>query len=232
MARPGLLIYFDLVPALEKLPPASVGELLLTALHYAQDGVEPTFEETALEFAWAFLRPSIDRDGEAYENKRQRGDWLVYCRGCKKDGVEPLSFEDWKQHSVNGTLRRVDAVLPTTTSTQLQPNINSTTTSDIDKVADKPPTPAHEPRKRFVPPSLDEVKQYCDERDNGIDAQHFLDYYQARGWKYNGGQALKDWQAAIRTWERNGNSKLKQNDRNRVRTESEYTDSEDFFGGV
>lgn len=193
MARPGLLLYFDLVPALEKLPPASVGELLLAALHYAREGTEPTFEETALEFAWAFLRPSIDRDGEAYESKRQRGDWLVYCRGCKKDGAEPLSFEDWKQRSVNDTLRRVDATLPTTTTTT---TTTSTTTTDIDRVADKPPT-----HPKFTPPTVEEVAAYVQERGSRVEPQVFVDYYASKGWMI-GKTPMKDWKAACRNAEK------------------------------
>ena len=63
--------------------------------------------------------------------------------------------------------------------------------------AGKPPK-----RPRFVPPSVEEVRAYCIERKNGIDPHYFVDYYTARGWKYNGGQAMKDWQSAVRTWER------------------------------
>lgn len=125
MARPGLLLYFDILPALDKLPHEAVGELLLKALHYAQDGVEPTFDDSALTFAWAFLRPSIDRDGLAYDEKRQRGDWLVYCRQCKRDGVDALDFETWRERTVNGTLHTVDVALPTTTHNQHNSNINT-----------------------------------------------------------------------------------------------------------
>lgn len=57
-------------------------------------------------------------------------------------------------------------------------------------------------RKRFAPPTLDEVKAYCQERKNGIDAQKFIDYYTANGWKV-GRTKMEDWQAAVRTWERN-----------------------------
>jgi hypothetical protein len=53
-------------------------------------------------------------------------------------------------------------------------------------------------------PSLEEVRDYCAERGNDIDPQHFIDYYDARGWKLKGGQTIKDWKACIRTWERNG----------------------------
>lgn len=53
---------------------------------------------------------------------------------------------------------------------------------------------------RKIPPKVEWVKQYCDERENGIDAQQFCDYYQARGWMI-GKNKIKDWQAAVRTWE-------------------------------
>ena len=53
-----------------------------------------------------------------------------------------------------------------------------------------------------IPPTVDEVRSYCEERNNGIDAQYFIDYYEARGWKYSKGLPVKSWKACIRTWER------------------------------
>ena len=67
------------------------------------------------------------------------------------------------------------------------------------------------PRKtasRFTPPTLEEVSSYCDERNNGVDAQRFIDYYTSNGWKV-GRNAMKDWRAAIRTWERGSDAKMK-----------------------
>lgn len=55
-------------------------------------------------------------------------------------------------------------------------------------------------RKRFVPPTIDEVKAYCIERDNGIDAQVFVDFYISKGWMI-GKNKMSDWKAAVRTWE-------------------------------
>lgn len=54
---------------------------------------------------------------------------------------------------------------------------------------------------RFTPPTLDEVEQYCLERANGIDAQAFIDFYESKGWMI-GKNKMKDWKAAVRTWER------------------------------
>lgn len=58
-----------------------------------------------------------------------------------------------------------------------------------------------EKTKRFVPPNVEEVEQYCLERNNNIDAQSFIDFYKSKGWMI-GKNKMKDWKAAVRTWER------------------------------
>lgn len=57
-------------------------------------------------------------------------------------------------------------------------------------------------RSRFTPPSLEEVREYCQERGNNVDAQRFIDYYTANGWLV-GKNKMKDWKACVRTWEKN-----------------------------
>lgn len=57
-------------------------------------------------------------------------------------------------------------------------------------------------RKRFEKPTLSEIKAYCIERGNKVDAQHFFDYYESNGWRV-GKNSMKNWQAAVRTWEKN-----------------------------
>lgn len=74
------------------------------------------------------------------------------------------------------------------------------------------PDPVHSPpenvcvkekRKAFVPPTIAEVRAYCDERKKGIDPERFVDHYTARGWIMNNGKKVQDWQACVRTWEKN-----------------------------
>ena len=55
-------------------------------------------------------------------------------------------------------------------------------------------------RKRFVPPTVEEVAAYCRERQNGIDPEAFVDFYTGKGWLV-GKSPMKDWRAAVRTWE-------------------------------
>lgn len=61
------------------------------------------------------------------------------------------------------------------------------------------------PQKRFTKPTLEEVQAYCQERNNNVDAQKWYDYYSANGWRV-GKNPMKDWKAAIRTWERGDNN--------------------------
>ena len=57
-----------------------------------------------------------------------------------------------------------------------------------------------EKAKRFVPPTLEEIKEYCDSRNRGVDPEKWLNHYQAKGWLI-GKNKMKDWKAAVRTWE-------------------------------
>lgn len=53
---------------------------------------------------------------------------------------------------------------------------------------------------KFIPPKYEEVKKYCIERNNNINARQFIDFYEAKGWMI-GKNKMKDWKAAVRTWE-------------------------------
>lgn len=64
----------------------------------------------------------------------------------------------------------------------------------------EPPKPTRP--KRFVPPTVDDVMAYCIERGNSVDPQRFVDYYSSNGWMV-GKNKMKDWKAAVRTWEQN-----------------------------
>lgn len=54
---------------------------------------------------------------------------------------------------------------------------------------------------RFQKPTIDEIRVYCSERNNGINAESFYDFYESKGWKV-GNSPMKDWKSAVRNWER------------------------------
>jgi len=57
-------------------------------------------------------------------------------------------------------------------------------------------------KTNFVKPTLQEVEAYCTQRNNFVDAQRFLDFYESKGWMI-GKNKMKDWKASVRTWEKN-----------------------------
>ena len=61
-------------------------------------------------------------------------------------------------------------------------------------------------QNRFTPPTLEQVKEYCEERNNDVDPQRFHDFYSSKGWMV-GKNKMKDWKACVRTWEKNSNGK-------------------------
>lgn len=54
---------------------------------------------------------------------------------------------------------------------------------------------------KFIPPSLQEVSEYCNERNNNVNPETFIDFYSSKGWMV-GKSKMKDWRASVRTWEK------------------------------
>ena len=87
---------------------------------------------------------------------------------------------------------------------------NESKSIELEKEIDKEKE-VNKPQKRFIKPTIEEVKAYCQERNKGVDAEKWYNHYEANGWKC-GRTKMVDWKAAIRTWERSEvNGKPKSN---------------------
>jgi hypothetical protein len=106
-------------------------------------------------------------------------------------------------------------------------NKNKEKEEDIKKVS--PYGDTKESVKRFTPPTLEEVKAYCAERGNQVNAERWFDFYASKGWKV-GNQSMKDWKAAVRTWEQRDNNTANRTPLKMVHaqnyTQRQYTESE------
>lgn len=80
-------------------------------------------------------------------------------------------------------------------------------------------------RKRCIKPTVEEVEGYCRQRNNNVNAQRFFDYYEANGWVQGRGKPIRDWRAAVRTWEQLNRNDYEREKRNGVfaRREQELT---------
>ena len=66
-----------------------------------------------------------------------------------------------------------------------------------------------EEERKFKKPTLDEVKEYCKERNNNVNAQTFIDFYESKGWMV-GKNKMVNWKACVRTWEKKYNNETYQ----------------------
>lgn len=77
---------------------------------------------------------------------------------------------------------------------------------------EKPKETKDKPKKpvRFIEPTLEEIKTYCQERSSSVDANKFLNFYQSKGWMI-GKSRMKDWKASVRSWENNKEKPIQNN---------------------
>jgi hypothetical protein len=113
----------------------------------------------------------------------------------KRQFISDSSTERVKKYrEKNATLqKRYKGVTVTPSDT----DTDTDTDTDIKRIQDT----KKQATKHFSKPSLEEVQAYCQERKNLVGPRRFLDYYESNGWKV-GKNPMKDWKAAIRTWER------------------------------
>lgn len=80
---------------------------------------------------------------------------------------------------------------------------------------------------RFIPPTVDDVRAYCQERANDVDPEKFVNFYESKGWMV-GKNKMKDWKACVRTWEQKRTETKKTGFHN---FPERHTDYDALFGG-
>lgn len=178
--KSSFVLYHDIRGPLELLTDEQRGKLFMSILDYSEFGIAQDFHDGALNMAFAFIRSALNRDAEAWETKRAKR-----VEAGRKGG------EQTQANRANATLAdqnkqsEANQAVPVPVSVPVKESIGT----------DKPS------RSRFIPPTISEVAAYCLERKNSIDPQQFIDFYNSKGWVV-GKAKMRDWRAAIRTWER------------------------------
>ncbi len=135
MARPGIMVYFDMMGPLNKLPDADKGRLFWAMLEYGKSGIVPEFDGLALALAWEFVKPKIDKDEAEYNLSVLRRQYATVCRERKKKGEPEITFDEWMKTNCNGDYQSVSMITndnqwyPTTSTTTTPSTTTSTTTA-------------------------------------------------------------------------------------------------------
>lgn len=183
--KKSVIVREQFIPMFESVTDEQAGKLIKAMLAYQTNG-EANFDDPLMTAIFAMLRESIDRDNAEYEavcEKRRQA-----ARGRWDDTTESKSMQ-------------VDANASKST-------ICNASDADMDMELDKDTLAskdAESKKRRFTPPSASDVRAYCEEKGYKVDAEAFVDFYAAKGWKV-GNQPMKDWKAAVRTWTRRESS--------------------------
>lgn len=189
--------YFTYTETLSALSDEQVGKLFRALLLYAENGTVPRLDGMCM-MAFGFIRGDIDRMNESYEKK---------CAALQQNGMKggrppkqtvsekPNGFEE--NQMVSEETKKTYGK----GNSKEKDNGNGKGEGDINASAAAAPAQQKTTKKQFVPPTVDEVREYCNEQGLTVDAERFVDYYEANGWKV-GNQAMKDWKAAVRNWAR------------------------------
>ena len=163
------------------------GQLIKSLFAFAKRGEVAKFKG-ALKMAFIVMSQQIARDNNRYSVK------------CERNKQIALEREEQK---------RLERLKNSTDVHERARTYTNSTYTDTDTDTD---TDVKKHTEKLKPPTLEEIKAYCKERNNNIDAEAFFDYYTANGWvQGNQNKPLKDWKAAVKLWEKNKFSEKKDN---------------------
>ena len=106
MARPGIMLYFDILEPIRVLPDADKGRLLVAMLEYGEFGTVPQFDGM-LALAWGFIKPKLDRDEGSYENTKLQRKYAAFCKKRSGMNLPKIPFEEWLEMSEDERQRLV-----------------------------------------------------------------------------------------------------------------------------
>lgn len=219
--KKSFVLYSDLIVSLEHLTFEEKGILFHHMLEYVNDK-NPVLEDRLLLTAWKPIEAQLKRDLKKFEEvkakRSEAGKRSAELRALKNDeqnSTNSTSVESVQQCSTNSTVNDNDNVnvnenvndnVILLEKETKEENLSKENPHEIFPESESVETGAEERKKvaqkkeRFKPPTVQEVQDYCNERQNGIQAYTFVNFYQSKGWKV-GNQPMKDWRAAVRTWE-------------------------------
>lgn len=198
MARNYAALFHEYLDEMADLTDAEFGRLARALLVYSRTGEFPALNGNER----LFKRRVIMQEDRAQENyvqvvEKNRANGQLGGRPRKptetqRNPPKPTETQNnpQKPNETQKTQIEIESEIKTEINTPL-PNGNK------GSKAATPPTR----ETRFSPPSLDEVQAYIAERGAAVDAQKFIDFYACKGWMV-GKNRMKDWKAAVRTWEK------------------------------
>lgn len=201
MALEYLKVFGEIEEFVEPLTDEQRGRVFSAMMAYAFRDENPDFERGSAEsIIWPAIRNKIDGCERKVRQKRANGE--KGGRPCKNENRDKPEETENNQAEPNETCE--NQTEPKETSNEhehVQEHEHEHEHVQEQEQEEKTTARARKRAAPFTPPTPDEVSAYCRERGNTVDAERFCDFYASKGWMI-GSQRMKDWRAAVRTWEK------------------------------
>ena len=156
--------------------------MLFTSLMLYASGQEPEEMDPVTAMAFSFIKSQMDKDIEKYNETCAKRSEAGKLGGRPKKQEEAKKANGFSENQKKqGKAKKAD--------------------NEYEYDNDNDLLKENTKRKVFSTPTVDDVRAYCLERNNKVDPQSFVDFYESKGWMI-GKNKMKDWKAAVRTWER------------------------------
>ena len=204
MERESFVFYRSFYEGIKELPRDIQGEVLTAIMEYGLNGVTTENQKQITKAMFALIKPQLDANNQRFENGKKGGRPKANCNQTETE-TKPKQNRNKTKHepnvndndNVNDNISFLEKKKQKSDVESLESLKNKNISLDT---LQTPKEQSGGGRKRFTIPTTEEVQAYCDERKNGISGQQFCDFYSSKGWKV-GSQPMKDWKAAVRTWE-------------------------------
>ncbi len=190
--KTSFVLYTESLNVLDVLTDEQSGRLFRAIREYIKNGTLP--EDQIIRVAFSNIKDYLDKDAAKYQKicQRNRDNGILGGRPPKKP-KEETQINPNKPSGFLGNPKNLESESDSDSDSE------SVSESDIGIVAEKP---QQKKRTRFTPPTVEQVYEYCQERQNTVDPERFVNFYESKGWLV-GKSKMKDWKAAVRSWERN-----------------------------
>lgn len=199
MEKNSFILYIDQKEVIEQLSDEEAGKLFKAIYQYNYN--KDIIIDGMLKIIFTQFKIFFDKDNEKWELEKNRrseaGKKGMASRWNKSDNNVINSYN--KDNSVINVITNDNKEYQSITNITDNVNVN-----DNDNVNVNNNIKENIKRKNFIKPTIEEIQNYCEVRNNGINAEAFYDFYESKNW-YVGKNKMKDWEACIRTWEKRQN---------------------------
>lgn len=196
--KKSFVLYCDYRQHFELLSLEDQGRLLMAIFDYVETGAEPSLEPIPM-MAFSFIRAQLDRDLKKYEETCRRRAEAGRAGGYAKAAKAKQTLANASKPS-----KTKQNLANLADNENGNGNGNGNVNGNVINLyrGNSDELPGEKKQTRFIPPTVEEVRAYCRERGNSVNPETFVDFYTGKGWMV-GKNKMKDWKAAVRTWEKN-----------------------------